>query len=33
MQLSPAERFQDARSFAAALRVAREQIAGAEASS
>jgi hypothetical protein len=33
MQLSPAERFQDARSFAAALRIAREQIAGAEASS
>jgi serine/threonine-protein kinase len=33
MQLSPNDRFQDARSFAAALRVAREQIAGAEASS
>ncbi len=33
MQLSPADRFQDARSFAQALRAAREEIAGAGASS
>ena len=33
MQLSPAERFQDARAFAQALRVAREDIAGAGTSS
>jgi serine/threonine-protein kinase len=33
MQLSPAERFQDARSFGQALRAASEDLAGAEASS